>query len=93
MFSLICARINDWINNREAGDLRRYRGYYDVIVMNATIQQRMNQEGRYVTQLKTKRWKRETRKRLVQYINHICQVACSNSRTALNRPVDMPNNQ
>ena len=30
---LICARINDWVNNREAGDLRRHRGHYDVIVM------------------------------------------------------------
>ena len=25
MFTLICARINGWVNNREAGDLRRYR--------------------------------------------------------------------
>ena len=33
MFTLICARINVWINNREAGDLRRYYGHYDVIVM------------------------------------------------------------
>ena len=33
MFSLICARINDWVNNREAGDLRRHRGHYDVKVM------------------------------------------------------------
>ena len=33
MFSLTCARINDWVNNREASDLRRYRGHYDVIVM------------------------------------------------------------
>ena len=33
MFSLICARINDWVNNREVGDLRRYRAHYDVIVM------------------------------------------------------------
>ena len=33
MFSLICTRINDWVNNREAGDLRRHRGHYDVIVM------------------------------------------------------------
>ena len=23
----------DWVNNREAGDLRRYRTHYDVIVM------------------------------------------------------------
>ena len=33
MFSLICVWINDWVNNREAGDLRRYRGHYDVTVM------------------------------------------------------------
>ena len=33
MFTLICARINGWVNNREAGDLRRYSGHYDVIVM------------------------------------------------------------
>ena len=32
-FSLICAWINDWVNNREAGDLRRHRTHYDVIVM------------------------------------------------------------
>ena len=29
MFSLICIWINGWINNREAGDLRRYRSHYD----------------------------------------------------------------
>ena len=29
----ICARINGWINNREAGDLRRNRAHHDVIVM------------------------------------------------------------
>ena len=33
MFSLICVWINDWVNNREAGDLRRYRAHYDVTVM------------------------------------------------------------
>ena len=33
MFTLICARINACVNNREAGDLRRYRPHYDVIVM------------------------------------------------------------
>ena len=33
MFSLICARINGWVNNREAGDLRRYSCHYDVTVM------------------------------------------------------------
>ena len=35
MFSLICAWINAWVNNREAGDLRRHRAHYDVIVIEA----------------------------------------------------------
>ena len=33
MFSLISARINGWVNNREAGDLKRIRPHYDVTVM------------------------------------------------------------
>ena len=33
MFSFICVWINDWVNNSEAGDLRRHRGHYDVTVM------------------------------------------------------------
>ena len=33
MFSLICAWINGWVNNCEAGDLRHHRAHYDVIVM------------------------------------------------------------
>ena len=33
MFSLICTRINGWVKNGEAGDLRRRRAHYDVIVM------------------------------------------------------------
>ena len=37
MFSLICAWINGWVNNGEAGDLRRHRAHYDVIVMFMTI--------------------------------------------------------
>ena len=36
MFPLICAWINDWANNREAGDLRRHRIHYDVTVMWVT---------------------------------------------------------
>ena len=33
MFSLICVWINGWVNNREAGDLRRYCTHYDVTIM------------------------------------------------------------
>ena len=34
MFSLICAWTVSWANNGDAGDLRRYRAHYDVIVMH-----------------------------------------------------------
>ena len=33
MFSLICAWIHAWVNNHEAGDLRRHRAQYDVIII------------------------------------------------------------
>ena len=33
VFSLFCAWIKGWVNNREAGDLRRHRAHYDVTVM------------------------------------------------------------
>ena len=33
MFSLIHTWINVWVNKRKAGDLRRHRAHYDVIVM------------------------------------------------------------
>ena len=44
MFTLICARINGWVNNREAGDLRRYRGHYDVTVMAAVDSRRISDQ-------------------------------------------------
>ena len=37
MFTLICARINGWVNNCEAGDLRRHRVHCDVIVMYSFV--------------------------------------------------------
>ena len=33
MFSFICAWINSWVNNRDAGDLRCHHAHYDVTVM------------------------------------------------------------
>ena len=35
MFSLICAWIYGWVNNREACDSRRYRSHYDVTVISS----------------------------------------------------------
>ena len=34
MFSLICAWINGWVNNRDTGDLRHHRTHYDATVMD-----------------------------------------------------------
>ena len=34
MFSLICAWIDAWVNNRGAGDLRHHRVHHDAIVMS-----------------------------------------------------------
>ena len=39
MFSLICAWINGWVHNREAGDLRCHRAHYDVTVINHSFSQ------------------------------------------------------
>ena len=44
MFSLICAWINGWVNNREAGDLRRHRAHHDVslIMSNHILRKAIN---------------------------------------------------
>ena len=34
IFSLIYVWINDWVNNRASGELRRFRAHYDVVVMS-----------------------------------------------------------
>ena len=46
IFSLICVWINGWVNNREAGDLRRRRIHYDVILI-------INQPPRLIVVYKT----------------------------------------
>ena len=42
MFSLIRVWINGWVNNRKAGDMRRYRGHYDVIVMRYALDHKVH---------------------------------------------------
>ena len=46
MFSLICALINDWVNNGEAGELRRHRAHYDVTIME---QSQVKPSAAYIT--------------------------------------------
>ena len=45
MFSLICVWINAWVNNGEAGDLRRYCAHYDVTVMDTQKRQYRQGDG------------------------------------------------
>ena len=49
MFSLICVWIKGWVNNRQAGDLRRDRAHYDVIVMAATQHSSQNNGNSPIT--------------------------------------------
>ena len=52
MFSLSCVWINGWVNNRDAGDLRRYRAHYDVIVIVSCLASMCQQsvKTRYIQQ-------------------------------------------
>ena len=49
MFSLICARINAWVNNSKAGDLRRKHAHYDVTVMQSSRKHGLWEVGRSAT--------------------------------------------
>ena len=83
MFSPICAWIDNWVNNREAGDLRHHRGHYDVNVMrsihsltvrgwicNDTWTERVIGAGWWV-----RAWVRETRLLLSEPSKWTCQAS------------------
>ena len=64
----VCAWINAWVNNREAGDLRRHRAHYDVIVMKKNVRKNRQSTknhgiGVFSDQLKSNRnlWKPNVR--------------------------------
>ena len=48
IFSLISVWMNGWVNNREAGDLRRYCAHYDVTVMSTCIRSNLMSWGSYL---------------------------------------------
>ena len=53
IYFFICARINDLVTNDEAGDLRRHRATYDVIVMIDRLDLKLN---RYKRSMKPQRF-------------------------------------
>ena len=71
MFSLICVWINGWVNNREAGDLRRYHAHYDVIVMDMTLKNVGNYIHRNPLVWPNKKTKR------VYFRSHTCHWSAS----------------
>ena len=66
MFFFIYVWINDWVNNCEAGDLRRYRAHYDVSVMFYFMIDRMR-GWRQGPGCKGGRWESCETKRLVSW--------------------------
>ena len=76
MFSLICVWINGWVNNREAGDLRRCRAHYDVTVMGLVY----HMNPRRTDEIATTKWsKRRTKQKCTFYMinSKVLLGACS----------------
>ena len=48
VFSLICAWINGWVNNRKAGDFRHHRSHYDVTIMGSGWRRQSNLPCRWL---------------------------------------------
>ena len=72
MCSLICVWINGWVNNREAGDLRRNRTHYDVTVMR---------QGTIIDMTRSRHWKLFTTKCVFDC--HVYVTAATGVRSSL----------
>ena len=83
--SLICAWRKSWVNNRDAGDLRRHRAHYDVTVIKG-VDFIKSYGHRDADEISLERWRwcqsencsAKIVKTLVSYINGLVQD-CSNS--------------
>ena len=62
MFSLICAWINVWANNRAAGDFRCHNVHYDVIAMIIQLFEYVDPQGQGWSLLKYVRYFRMVRR-------------------------------
>ena len=81
MFSLICSWINGWVNNREAGDLRRHRAHYDVIVMKYWFKRHNSPCCLRIQNLYTPLWKSNRNLFSTQIFYHLFFVVCSSFYT------------
>ena len=74
IFSLICVWKNGWVNNGEAGDLRRYRAHYDVTVMALDILQSCNKPSIDMVLQKLSEWLTASAIDTEDYAIHISRV-------------------
>ena len=86
MFFLICVWMNGWVNNREAGDLRRYRAHYDVIVMAHTAWYASKTSGN--KNLKADTRGHPFRRRYFQMNDNFCILMMISLKFVLNSPND-----
>ena len=72
-FSLISTRINDWLNNGEAGDLRRYRAHYDVTVVGLSqISEQQCGESMLKLVISSGNWRHQTWDKCYHYCSDKC---------------------
>ena len=77
MFYFTCVWISDWVNNREAGDLRCHRGHYDVTVM----EQRSEKMTRCVDNENLICSLRENGRCAVQCMHDLCRSLLSTTKS------------
>ena len=68
MFSLICARINGWVNNNESGYLRCHRAHYDVTVMMCIVMDTNVLGDVYITPTTSRCTVRNVKEKSTKYI-------------------------
>ena len=87
MFTLICPRINGWVNNCKAGDLRRNCAHYDVTVMNRFPKPRLSKIIAFslagwglcnLWRMKVENSGQKTHKSLTIILSHTVYISCVN---------------
>ena len=74
IFSLICAWINGWVNNGEAGDLRSHRTHYDIVVIVCGLK-----PSDFTDHLNTHKSKRTSKHPCAHFLLHNVNVLCNAS--------------
>ena len=86
IFSLICAWINGWLNNRKAGNLRCHRAHYDVTVIILRVKGQQTPTGimlyMFMKIYDTRRMKSLSTRLVVQRFVYKMDVKCCKEQVA-----------